>query len=182
MKILGISGSLRKDSYNTQLLNAASSLLGKNANLEVFDLAEIPLYNSDLDGENKPESVQALINAITDADGILIATPEYNYSISGVLKNALDWVSRPAYNSVMRDKPTGVLSTSMSKLGGIRAQVHLRDIMVATLTPVYLAPDFALASAHTAFDSSGQLVDETTQDILHQFLTGYMKWISDLSS
>lgn len=180
MKILGISGSLRKDSYNTHLLSAAASLLDVDVTLEVFDLVEIPLYNSDLDGDSKPDKVQALINAITVADGLLIATPEYNYSIPGVLKNAIDWVSRPAYDSVMRGKPTGVISTSMSKLGGIRAQVHLRDILVATLTPVYLAPDFALSSAHTAFDDAGQLVDETTQKFLQQYLTGYTKWISYL--
>lgn len=176
MKILGISGSLRKASYNTQLLRAAGALLGDDATLEVFDLDEIPLYSSDLDGEIKPASVQALLKAIAGADGMLIATPEYNYSVSGVLKNAIDWASRPAYESVMRGKPTGVLSASISTLGGARAQIHLRDILAATLTPVYLAPDFALASAHTAFDETGHLVDGPTRDYLQQYLSGFTRW------
>lgn len=120
--------------------------------------------------------MQALLDNIADADGILIATPEYNYSVPGVLKNAIDWASRPAFNSVMRGKPTGVISASMSHTGGVRAQVHLRDIILATLTPVYLAPDFALASAHTAFDEQGRLADKKTRDFIQQYLSGYTRW------
>jgi chromate reductase len=178
MKILAISGSLRKGSFNTRLLKTVAEFVDQGTSIEVFDLADIPLYNGDLDSDTKPAPVQALLDAITDADGMLIATPEYNYSVPGVLKNAIDWASRPAFNSVMRGKPTGVMSSSMSTLGGARAQVHLRDILAATLTPVYLAPDFALASAHTAFDGAGRLVDEATRGFLQKYMTGYTQWLA----
>lgn len=179
MKILAISGSLRKDSLNTQLLKAVGGFVDENTLIELFDLADIPFYSGDLDTDIKPAPVQALLDAIADADGMLIATPEYNYSIPGVLKNAIDWVSRPAFTSVMLGKPTGVMSSSMSTLGGVRAQVHLRDILAATLTPVYLAPDFALASAHKAFDDEGRLVDENTRDFLQKYVTGYTGWVAN---
>ena len=178
MKILAISGSVRKDSLNTQLLRAAGEFVDEGTSIELFDLADIPFYNGDLDGDTKPASVQALLDAITAADGMLLATPEYNYSVSGVLKNAIDWASRPAFNSVLCGKPTGVMSSSMSTFGGARAQVHLRDILAATLTPVYLAPDFALASAHTAFDENGRLVDEGTRDFLQKYMMGYTHWVA----
>ena len=93
MKILAISGSVRKDSLNTQLLRAAGEFVDEGTSIELFDLADIPFYNGDLDGDTKPASVQALLDAITAADGMLLATPEYNYSVSGVLKNAIDWAS-----------------------------------------------------------------------------------------
>ncbi|WP_372966162.1 NADPH-dependent FMN reductase [Marinobacter sp.] len=178
MKILAISGSIRKGSLNTQLLKAAAECVDQGTSVELFDLADIPFYNGDLDGDTKPAAVQALQEAIANADGLLIATPEYNYSVPGVLKNAIDWASRPAFNSVLRGKPTGVMSSSMSTIGGARAQVHLRDILLATLTPVYLAPDFALASAHTAFDDDGQLVDEGTRKFLQKYMTGYINWVA----
>ncbi len=179
MKILAISGSLRKDSFNTQLLKATGDFLDQDTSAKLFDLADIPLYNGELDGDTKPLPVQALLDAIAAADAMLIATPEYNYSVSGVLKNAIDWASRPAFKSVLRGKPTGVMSASMSTTGGARAQVHLRDILAATLTPVYLNPDFALASAHTAFDEKGRLVDEGTRDLLQKYMTGYTQWVVD---
>lgn len=178
MKILAISGSLRKESLNTQLLKTVAEFVDEGTSIELFDLANIPLYNGDLDGDTKPAPVQALLDAIAEADGMLIATPEYNYSVPGVLKNAIDWASRPAFDSVMRGKPTGVMSSSMSTLGGARAQIHLRDILAATLTPVYLAPDFALACAHTAFDEEGRLVDESTRNFLQKYLTGYTQWVA----
>lgn len=180
MKILGISGSLRSGSYNTRLLAVASTMVEHAASLEIFDLASVPMYNSDLDGEHKPAAVDALLGAIAGADGILFATPEFNYSVPGVLKNAIDWASRPAFKSVLRGKPTAILSASPSTLGGVRAQVHLRDILAATLTPIYPSPDFLLASAHKAFDQSGMLVDASTRDFLHQFLEGYLDWAGRL--
>jgi len=178
MKILGISGSLRAESFNTRLLKAACELIREEGVVfEIHEIARIPLYNSDLDGGTKPEPVVDLIDAITGADGVLFATPEYNYSISGVLKNAIDWASRPAFNSCLTRKPCAVLSASMSTLGGARAQVHLRDILLGTLSPIYLAPDFLLASAHNAFDANGALVDQKTMDFLKQYLHGYISWL-----
>jgi chromate reductase len=178
MKLLAISGSLRKGSFNTQLLKAAAEYAGDGVSIELFDLADIPFYNGDLDGDTRPAAVAALLDAIRKADGMLIATPEYNYSIPGVLKNAIDWASRPAFNSVMRDKPTGILSSSMSTLGGARAQIHLRDVLAATLTPFYLAPDFALPSAHTAFDKTGRLLDEGSRERLQSYMAGFTQWVT----
>lgn len=177
MKILAVSGSLRKNSFNTQLLNAAAVAASKNTHVTLFELADIPFYNQDLDDEIKPASVQAFIDAIREADALLIATPEYNYSVPGVLKNALDWASRPAFNSVLKGKPTGIISSSMSTLGGARAQVHLRDILVATLTPFYLVPDFALAASHNAFDDQGSLVDEGARSRLENYMAGFAAWV-----
>ncbi len=178
MNILGISGSLRQDSHNTRLLKAAGDALAGRATLRIFDLAEIPLYNGDLDGERKPAPVVQLLEAIAAADGLLFATPEYNYSVPGVLKNAIDWASRPAYKSVLRGKPSGILSASPSSLGGARAQVHLREVLAATLAPVHRAPDFLLASAHKAFDGAGKLADEATAALLAQYLQGYLDWVA----
>lgn len=177
MKILAISGSIRKGSYNTQLLEAAREFFNDDVTVQMFDLANVPLYNGDHDGDTKPEAVTELLEAIEAADGLLIATPEYNYSIPGVLKNALDWASRPAFNSVLKGKPTGVISSSMSGLGGARAQIHVRDVLAATLTPFYLAPDFALATAHNAFDDNGKLVDSSTREFFQNYLTGFAQWV-----
>ena len=183
MKILGISGSLRVESFNTRLLKAASELLREEgAVIDIHDIARIPLYNSDLDGNTRPEPAADLIEAISTADGLLFATPEYNYSISGVLKNAIDWASRPAFNSCLTGKPCAVLSASMSTLGGARAQVHLKDILLGTLSPLYMAPDFLLASAHKAFDTNGGLVDQKTKDFLKQYLHGYIIWLKSLKN
>lgn len=176
MDILGISGSLRKDSYNTRLLSAAGVALAGRATLRIFDLSEVPLYNGDLDGDRKPAPVLQLQGAIAAADALLFATPEYNYSVPGVLKNAIDWASRPAYESVLRGKPSGIMSASPSSLGGARAQIHLRAVLAATLTPVFPAPEVLLASAHKAFDDSGKLVDEATAAFLAQYLNGYVEW------
>lgn len=182
MKILAISGSLRQGSYNTQLLEYAEKLISDEVTIQHFDLASVPFYNSDHDGASKPEAVTELLTAIEAADGLLIATPEYNYSIPGVLKNALDWASRPAFNSVLKGKPTGILSSSMSTLGGARAQIHLRDVLAATLTPFYLAPDFALSTAHNAFDDNGSLTDNATREFLQSYLTGFVQWVESQRS
>ena len=180
MKLLGISGSLRKDSFNTLLLNTASAMLENRAAMTIFDLADIPLYDADSDGPQKPAAVRRFIDALSEADGILIATPEYNYSIPGVLKNALDWASRPAYKSVLVNKPAAIVSASQSALGGVRAQVHLRDVLAATLTPVFPAPDCFLPMAQNAF-KAGELVDETFRQRLKRYLDGYVDWVGKSS-
>ena len=182
MKVLGISGSLRKASYNTRLLAAASAMLGDDARLEIHDLADVPFYDADLDSGDKPAGVRALLDAIGGADAVLFATPEFNYSIPGVLKNAIDWASRPAFESVLRGRPTAILSASPSTLGGVRAQVHLRDVLSATLTPVYPSPDFLLASAHKAFDEAGGLADEATAQFLQRYLSGFIDWARKMAA
>jgi chromate reductase, NAD(P)H dehydrogenase (quinone) len=180
MKILGISGSLRKGSYNTLLLRAARQLIDKDANLEIFDISTIPFYNADIDGEVKLYPVHRLLESISGSDCLLFATPEYNHSIPGVLKNAIDWASRPAFQSVLRKKPAGILSASTSSVGGARAQEHLRGVLSSTLTPVFLTPDYLLPLANKAFDGSGMLIDETDENRLKRYLAEYCDWVLKL--
>ncbi len=182
MKILGISGSLRAASLNSRLLEAARRLLPEGAEMEIFSsLADIPLYNADIDGDAKPQAVQALQQSIAACDALLFATPEYNYSIPGVLKNAIDWASRPAFKSVLARKPAAIVSASPGPLGGVRAHAHLRDVLAGTLTPVFLAPAFVLGSAQNAFDDAGRLVDETAQQRLTRYLAEFVDWAEALA-
>lgn len=145
---------------------------------EVGSIGDLPLYNEELDSEQKPATVQQLLNQVSAADGLVIATPEYNYSVPGGLKNAIDWLSRPAYKSVLLHKPTLIMSASLSPSGGVRAQGHLKQILSGTLTPVYPAPEFALASAHTQFDN-GQLVDNAMQQRLQRLMNGFCVWVEN---
>lgn len=181
MNILGINGSLRKASYNRLLLKNAGILLDKRASLNVFDLCDIPLYNAELDGTAKPEPVQKFLDAISASDGLLFATPEYNYSIPGVLKNAIDWASRPAFKSVLVGKPAAIVSASQSAVGGVRAQVHLRDVFASTLTPVFQAPDCFLPFAQSAFTNTGDLMDDTTRQRVKRYLDGYVEWLCGMA-
>ena len=176
MNILGISGSLRKASLNSLLIDAAAEVAEAPVSVTRFDLDAIPLYSEDLEAAGAPAAVVALKAAITDADALLLATPEYNYSISGVLKNAIDWASRPAFDSVLKGKPTGILSASMAFTGGVRAQQHLKTILSGTLTPVYTAPEFLLTAAHNAFDGEGRLQDEATARRLATYVNGLGEW------
>ncbi len=176
MKLIGISGSIREKSYNTMLLNAAFECLPKGVTMSVVDCGDIPLYNGDLDGEVKPESVARLLAALGDSDGLLIATPEYNYSIPGVLKNAIDWASRPGYKSVLAKKPAAIVSAAKSAVGGARVQLHLRDVFSATLTPVVPSPPFLLPLAQEKFDKEGRLVDEDSQHRLDRYVKEFIAW------
>jgi chromate reductase len=132
MRILGLSGSLRRESHNTRLLRAAGTLLPAGAELAVFDrLGEIPLFNED-DEHTPPAAVIAFKEAIAEADGLLVATPEYNHSIPGVLKNALDWASRPSADTPLRGKPAAVIGASTSLFGAVWAQAETRKVLGAT--------------------------------------------------
>ena len=178
MKVLGICGSLRAGSYNRLLLAAAAEIArSKDVELSIFNLDSIPFYNFDLDGPDKPEPVQQFIDAIDAAAGLVFAVPEYNHSISGVLKNAIDWASRPAFKSGLANKPSAVLSAAESPLGGVRGQMNLRTILDSTLTPVYLTNDYLLPMAHEAFDDQGVLRDETGRTRLERYIHGYCEWI-----
>jgi len=182
MKLLGISGSIRKGSYNTKLLHSAAECLPQGVSINIIDCAELPLYNSELDLDSKPEAVQRLLSAIGESDGLLIATPEYNYSIPGVLKNALDWASRPAYKSALAKKPAGIFSVSPSAVGGARVQVHLRDVLSSTLTPVLPAPHFLVPLAKEKFDQDGRLIDEDTRRSLDRYVTEFVKWVEGMTA
>lgn len=173
-RILGLSGSLRSASMNTALLRYLGTCFPDGVVLDIYDYEAVPLYSGDLD---PPPSVEALKAAIGAADGVLIATPEYNYSVPGVLKNAIDWASRPAYRSVFLGKPTGVVSASASFVGGARAQQHLKTILLGMGTPVYAAPELLVGAGQTKI-THGVLTDETTQGFARAYATGFAAWVA----
>jgi chromate reductase, NAD(P)H dehydrogenase (quinone) len=159
MRILGISGSLRSGSHNTELLRAAARALPPGVDLEILDgLAELPPYNEDLDIEPEPEPVAHLRHAIADADGVLIATPEFNGSIPGGLKNALDWASRPFPDNAFRGKPVAVVGASTGLYGAIWAQAEVRKVL-GIIGADLIEGDLPVGYAHQAFEETGQLTD-----------------------
>jgi chromate reductase len=173
--ILGFAGSLRKGSYNKALLRAALELVPKGAKLEVFDLAGIPPFNQDFE-TRAPPIVREFKAKIRAADAILIATPEYNYSFSGVLKNAIDWASRPYGDNAFEDKPVAVMSASVGMLGGARAQYHLRQSFVfLDMYPVN-KPEVMVAYAPQKIDGKGNLTDETARKLIKELLENLVKW------
>jgi chromate reductase, NAD(P)H dehydrogenase (quinone) len=170
MKVLAISGSLRRDSHNTKLLRAAGELLPPPAQLELFDgLADVPPYNEDDDVHPAPPEVQRLRDAIAGADAVLIATPEYNASIPGVLKNALDWASRPFPGNAYHGKPVAVIGASTSMFGAVWAQAELRKVLGAIGARV-IDRDLPISLAEEAFDAQFKLVDDEQHGKLAEIL------------
>ena len=166
MKVLGISGSLRLGSENTKLLRAAAELLPEEVDVELWNaLKAIPPYDQDDDVEPGPPAVAALRAAIADADAVLFATPEYNSSIPGQLKNALDWVSRPIATNPLRNKPVAVIGASGGAFGAVWAQAELRKVLAATGARV-VDGEVAVGHAPTRFDENGQLTDTDLRDQL----------------
>ncbi len=158
IQVLGFAGSLRKGSYNRALLRAAEELLPSGMRLETFDLAPIPLYDEDVKQQGFPEPVQRFREAIRKADALLIATPEYNYSAPGVLKNALDWASRPP-EQPFAGKPVAIMGATTSLWGTVRAQLHLRQSFVAVNMHALNKPEVLIANAKDKFDAEGKLTD-----------------------
>ena len=169
IKILGIAGSLRAASYNRGALRAAQKLMPTGATLEVFELAGIPVYNQD-EERNPPAKVVDFKARIRAADGILISTAEYNYSIPGMLKNAIDWASRPYGDSAWSGKPVAVMSASVGQFGGMRAQYHLRQCFVFLNMDAVLQPEVAIANASQRFDEQGNLTDDTSKQLIGKLL------------
>jgi len=168
MKVLAISGSLRPDSYNTKLLRVAEELLPPDVELELYDgLKAVPPYDDEDDVEPAPPAVAALRQALANADGVLIATPEYNSSVPGQLKNALDWVSRPLMKNPLRNKPVVVVGASTGAFGAVWAQGELRKVLSAIGARVVDA-EVAVGHAHTRFDEDGRLTDESLQEQLQE--------------
>jgi chromate reductase, NAD(P)H dehydrogenase (quinone) len=158
-RILGISGSLRRDSHNTSLLRTAAEAAGPDVELELYDsLKQVPPYDEDDDVYPRPASVDHLASAISAADGVLFATPEYNSSIPGQLKNAIDWISRPVATNVLRNKPVAVVGASTGAFGAVWAQAELRKVLAALGARV-LDFELPVPHAHTRFDD-GELTDE----------------------
>jgi len=179
LKVLGFAGSLRSGSYNKSLLRAAADLMPENSNLEIFDIDDIPAFNQDIE-KDMPEKVKEFKSRIRDADAILIATPEYNYSVPGVLKNAIDWASRPYGDNPFDGKPVAVMSASIGMLGGARAQYHLRQIFVFLNMHPINGPEVIVPFAHDKFDANGKLMDENTQKFLRQLLENLVNWAKRL--
>src|SRR5690349_14375253 len=182
MQILGIAGSLRKQSYNRMLLHAALELAPDGVTIEMFEeLDQIPLFNQD-DEQNPAPKVTELKQRIRNADAILIVTPEYNYSVPGVLKNAIDAASRPYGDSAWSGKPVAIMGASVGTLGTARAQYHLRQMFVFLNMYAVNQPEVMVASAHKSFDESGKLTDETTKKLVRQLLQELVNWTRKLQS
>ncbi|WP_113699330.1 NADPH-dependent FMN reductase [Nonomuraea lactucae] len=170
--ILGLSGSLRAGSMNTALLRAAQKHSPAGVSVTINEnLGDVPLYNGDLDTENPPAAVRELREAITRADGLLIATPEYNYSVPGVLKNALDWASRPAASSSLTHKPIAIMGAAPGNFGTVRAQLALRQSFVWTRSRVLTRPEVMVFNCAERFDQAGNLTDEKTIELIRELLT-----------
>ena len=179
ISILGFAGSLRKGSYNRALLRATLELVPDSAGLEVFDLDGIPPFNEDL-LSSPPEKVKEFKRRIRAADAILIVSPEYNYSIPGVLKNAIDWASRPYGDNSFEGKPVAVMSASTGMLGGARAQYHLRQSFVFLDMHPVNKPEVFVTFAPQKFDDKGRLLDEKTKELIGELLRNLVDWTKRL--
>ena len=175
IKILGIAGSLRKGSSNRAALRAAQQLVPQNSFIEIFELNGIPPFNED-DEQNPPERVTLFKSRIRAADAILFVTPEYNYSIPGVLKNAIDWASRPYGDNAWDGKPVAVMGASIGMMGTARAQYHLRQSFVfLNMYPVN-QPEVMIANAAKRFDEQGNLIDKDTREFIRKLLESLVNW------
>lgn len=180
MEILGISGSLRKASYNTATLKVAAGMLPTGVSLKHFDITPIPLYNEDIREKGFPDSVQQLRDSISKSDALLIVTPEYNYSVPGVLKNVIDWASRPP-NQPFDRKPIGIMGASPGMLGSARAQYHLRQMFIFVNGMIMNTPEVMITAAHNKFDDKGNLIDQPTKEVIQKFLSALIDWTNLLN-
>ncbi len=179
LTILGIAGSLRKGSYNRAALRAAQQLTPDNAKIDIFELNGIPAFNQD-EERNPPAKVVELKKLVRAADAILLVTPEYNYSVPGVLKNAIDWASRPYGDSAWNGKPVAIMGASGGIFGTARAQYHLRQMFVfLNMYPVN-QPEVMIAQAQQRFDADGNLTDETSRKLIRQLLENLVAWTRQL--
>jgi chromate reductase len=175
IRILGIAGSLRSESYNRAALRAATELVPEGASIETFELDGIPGFNQD-EEQNPPAKVTELKKRIREADAVLIVTPEYNYSIPGVLKNAIDWASRPYGDSAWNGKPAAIMGASVGVIGTARAQYHLRQMMVfLNMFPIN-QPEVMIGNASERFDAEGNLTHDQTKEFIRQLLQNLVDW------
>lgn len=176
MKVLGISGSLRKASLNTAALKACAELMPAGMTLDIAEIGDLPLFNQDVFDAGMPEPVKRFRAAVAAADGVLIASPEYNFSVTPALKNAIDWASRPP-NQSWQDKPVAIFSAAPGPLGGARVQYDLRRILGQLWAHVLPRPEVFIGVAPSKFDTQGKLTDETTRKFLSDLLLGFSQWI-----
>lgn len=174
-RILGIAGSLRRESYNRAALRAAESLAPEGVTIDVFELDGIPGFNQD-EEQNPPASVIELKKRVREADAILIVTPEYNYSVPGVLKNAIDWASRPYGDNAWDGKAVAIMGASIGAMGTARAQYHLRQIFVFLNMHPINRPEVMIANASERFDAEGNLTDETSRKLIRKLLENLVEW------
>jgi chromate reductase, NAD(P)H dehydrogenase (quinone) len=180
IRILGIAGSLRRASYNRATLRAATELAPEGATIEIFELDEIPAFNQD-EEQNPPAKVVELKKRVREADAILFVTPEYNYSVPGVLKNAIDWASRPYGDSAWNGKPAAIMGASVGAIGTARAQYHLRQMMVfLNMFPVN-QPEVMIGNASERFDANGNLTHDATKEFISQLLKSLVDWTRKIS-
>lgn len=175
IKVLAISGSLRKASFNRMALAAAAGLAPEGMIVESCEINDLPFYDGDVEAAGTPASVEAFREKVRAADALLIVTPEYNASISGVLKNAIDWGSRPP-RQPFDGKPIAIMSASPGALGGIRAQLHLRQILGNLNGLVLVQPQVLIGNAGQRFNAEGELSDEPTRDFVRTLMTALKTW------
>ena len=182
LTFLGIAGSLRRGSYNRGLIRGAIELAPEGISVVAHELGDLPLYDGDVEAAGDPGPVVRLKRAIAAADALLIATPEYNHCVPGVLKNAIDWASRPARSSVLTDKPVAIMGASTGRGGTARAQAHLRDGLAYTRGLVLPLPEVLVPLAAEKFDAKSNIADAETQEEVRDLLTALAAWVRRLQA
>ena len=177
LRVVGFAGSLRRGSYNRALLRAAQELAPPGMIVDIFDLAPIPLYNGDVEAKGDPAPVAAFKQAINQADAVLMVTPEYNHGVPGVMKNAIDWASRPPTGAVLGGKPVAIMGASPGITGTARGQSQLRQAFEFTNSIAMPQPELLVFRAHEKFDGDGRLTDDATRQFLQKFLAAFAAWI-----
>lgn len=177
LRILGLAGSLRQGSLSRALLRAAAEMTPPGVSIEIFDLIEVPLYNGDVEAQGDPAAVAALKQAIASADGVLFATPEYNHGVPAVMKNAVDWASRPPRGAPLGGKPVGIIGASPGMTGSARGQSQLRQAFEFTNSYCMPQPELLVFKAHEKFDAQGALIDEATRTYLRRYLEAFAAWV-----
>ncbi len=175
LHIVGLAGSIRHASYNRGLLRAAARDLPEGVSLQIEELSNIPVYNMDLEGPGEPPSVQALKAAVGEADALLLAIPEHNYSFSGVMKNAIDWLSRPFDTSVLLDKPVAIMGASSGRMGTARAQHAIRPVLAAMVLR-HDQTEMPASQAAKVCDANGDVIDESTQKRVRTMVEALVAW------
>ena len=175
MNVIGISGSLRKGSFNTAALRAAQGLAPEGMTIERAEIGDLPLYNDDVRAAGFPPPVERLRAQLAAADAVLLVTPEYNYSISGVLKNAIDWASRPP-SQPFEAKPVAIMGASPGLFGSARAQYHLRQMLIFLNAMPLNRPEVMIGQAQNKFDADGNLTDEPTREFIRKLLVALRDW------
>ena len=177
LTIVGLAGSLRSGSFNRALLRAAQELAPPSLTIEIFDLIEVPLYNGDVEAQGDPPPVAELKRAISAADGVLFVTPEYNHGVPAVMKNALDWASRPPGSAALAEKAVGIIGASPGITGTARGQSQLRQAFEFTNSYCMPQPELLVFKAHEKFDAAGNLADDATAKYLVRYLVAFERWV-----